>query len=87
MTSYVQGIDSSELRTHLRAAIASVKRTKKPLIVKHRNVPSVVLVDIDEYEDYLDARDPVLKKSIVRARKEVREGKVFAIEDIFGKVR
>ncbi len=87
MTTWIQGIDSSALRTNLRAAIATVKRTKRPLIVKQRNVPSVVLVDIDEYEDYLDSRDVALRASVARARKEVREGKIFAMEDVFGGVR
>ena len=45
------------------------------------------IVDIDEYEDYLDARDPALRTSIARARKEVRTSKVFTMDDVFGNVK
>ena len=85
--STIQSIDSSDLRAHFKAALLTVKRTKRPIIVKQRNVPTAVLVDIDEYEDYLDARNPVLLASVVQARKEVKLGKVFPMDDVFGNIK
>lgn len=84
--SSIQSIDSSDLRANFKSALATVKRTKKPLIVKQRTIPTAVLVDIDEYEDFLDAKDPALLLSLKKARKEAKSGKVFAMDDVFGKI-
>ena len=82
----LQSIDSSDLRANMKMALATVRRTKKPLIVKQRNVPTAVLVDIDEYEDYLETHDPALLASITKARKEARSGALYSLEDVFGTI-
>jgi prevent-host-death family protein len=83
----IQSIDSSELRAHFKEALSAVKRTKKPMVIKQRNIPTAVLVDIDEYEDYLDSRNPALLASITKARKEIKTGKVFSTDDVFGGIK
>lgn len=83
----IQSIDSSDLRAHFKAALSTVKRTKKPMLIKQRNIPTAVLVDIDEYEDYLDSRNPELLASITKARKEIKAGKVFSTDDVFGGIK
>ncbi len=82
----IKTIQASELRSAFKSALGHVKRTKEPLVITERGVPTSVLVSIDEYEDYLSARDPKFAASIKAARKEYRDGKVFTFRDVFGKI-
>ena len=84
MSTTIHTIHASDLRSGFADAIKMVKKTKCPLIVKQRNVPSCVLVDIDEYEDFLDLKNPRLAKSVAKARKESKEGKVLTFDAVFG---
>ena len=83
MKHVIHTIQSSELRSGFADALKLVKKTKKPLVIQKRNIPSAVLVDIDEYEDYLNSVDPGFLASIAKARKEARKN-VFSMNDAFG---
>ncbi len=79
----IRTIPASEFRGALKKALVYVKRTKKPLVITERGVPVAVLMDVDEYEDYVSASSPGFVSSIQRARNEYRKGKVFLYRDIF----
>ena len=83
MKHVIHTIQSSALRAGFADALKLVKRTKKPLVIEQRNVPSAVLVDIDEYEDYLNSIDPDFLAGVAKARKEAKR-KVFSMDDVFG---
>lgn len=80
----IKTIQVSELRNSFKDALSHVKKTKKPLIITERGIPTSVLVNIDEYEDYISAQDPELIASIKEARAEHKKGKVFSFSDVFG---
>lgn len=82
----IKTIQSSELRSSFKSALNHVTKTKKPLIITERGIPTSVLVSIDEYEDYLSAHDPKFVASIKVARAEHKKGNVFAFNDVFGKL-
>lgn len=82
----IKTIQASELRSGFKAALGHVKKTKEPLVITERGVATSVLVSIDEYEDYLSARDPELVASIKLARKEYKDKKTFSFTDVFGEV-
>ena len=82
----IKTIDSSDLRANWKDAMDHVKKTKKPLIVKQRNVPTAVLIGIDEFEDYLSSKDKEFLKSIKMARSEYAKGEVFDMEDVFADI-
>lgn len=82
----IKTIQASELRSSIKSALGHVKKTKKPLIITERGVPTTVLVSIDEYEDYLSAQDPAFVASIKVARTEHKKGKEFSFTDVFGKI-
>jgi prevent-host-death family protein len=79
-------IQSSELRSSFKSALSHVTKNKKPLIITERGIPTSVLVSIDEYEDYLSARDPEFVASIKKSRIEHKKGNVFGFNDVFGKL-
>jgi len=82
----IKTIDSSKLRSNFKDALDHVKSSKKPLIIKNRDIPTAVLIDIDEFEDYLSGKDAKLKKEIKKSRKEYKKGDVFGIEDVFANI-
>ena len=79
----IKTIQSTKLRNNFKDALAHVKETKQPLIITERGVPTSVLVDIDEYEDYLMMQDKDFVASVKRAEEEVRQGKFRTFEDVF----
>lgn len=80
----IKTIQVSELRNNFKDALTHVKKTKSPLMITERGIPTSVLVSIDEYEDYLSAQDPELIASIKEAREEYKNGKTFTFSDVFG---
>ncbi len=63
-----------------------VKKSKKPLIITDRNVPSAILIDIDEYEDLLMGKDKEYLASIKKARTQYAKGNVLDMTDVFADV-
>ncbi len=63
-----------------------VKKSKKPLIITDRDVPSAILIDIDEYEDLLSGKDKEYLLSIKTARLQYKKGSVLNMTDVFADV-
>lgn len=82
----IKTIQASELRNNFKSALDHVKKTKKPLVITERGVPTSVLVNIDEYEDFLATLDPDFLASIKVARSEYKKGNTFSFTDVFGSV-
>ena len=79
----IKTIDSSVLRANFKDAMSHIKTSKKPLIIKQKGVSTAVLIDIDEFEDYLSSKDKEFLASIKKARSEYSKGQVFNMEDVF----
>ena len=82
----IKTINTTNLRNNLKEATTYVRESKKPLIITERGVPTSVLVDIDEYEDYLESKDPSFLDSIKKARTEKSAGAVYSMNDVFGSI-
>ena len=79
-------INSTKLRNNFKDAMDHVKKSKKPLIVTERNVPTAILIDIDEYEDSLSGKDKEFLASIKRSRLQYLKGEVVDMSDVFADV-
>ncbi len=82
----IKTINTTSLRNNLKEATAYVRESKKPLIITERGIPTSVLVDIDEYEDYLEAKDSSFLGTIKKARAEKSAGVVYSMDDVFGSI-
>ena len=82
----IKTINTTNLRNNLKEATSYVRESKKPLIITERGVPTSVLVDIDEYEDYLEGRNTEYIVSVKKAREQIRKGQVFSMDDVFGSI-
>jgi prevent-host-death family protein len=82
----IKTIGATELRNNFKEALLQVKKSKKPLIITERGIATSVLVNIDEYEDYLNENNPEFVASIKKAKAEIAKGSVFSFDDVFGKI-
>ena len=82
----IKTINTTNLRNNLKEATNYVRESKKPLIITERGVPTSVLVNIDEYEDYLESRNGEYLVSVKKAREQIRKGQVHSMDDVFGSI-
>lgn len=82
----IKTIQATSLRNNFKSALKHVTETKKPLIVTERGIPTSVLISIDEYEDFLSSKNKTFQASIKQARAEYKNGDVFRMDDVFGKI-
>ncbi len=79
----IKTINATALRSNFRESMDHVKESKMPLVITERSVPTAVLMDIDEFEDLLSAKDKKYLASIKFARKEYAKGNVVNMHDLF----
>jgi hypothetical protein len=72
---------------HLGAIVKSVHIDKGYVILEKDGTPVVGLMDIDEFEDYLELQDEATKKIISECKREYIEGKSFPAEDLTDELR
>jgi PHD/YefM family antitoxin component YafN of YafNO toxin-antitoxin module len=73
----------TKARVHLGALIRRVHNNKEHFILEKDGIPVAALLDVDEYEDYLDMLDPDLKQQIKEGHEEYRQGKLSENLDNF----
>lgn len=82
----IKTINATKFRNNFKDTMDHVKSSKKPLVITERDIPSAVLIDIDEYEDMLSGKDKEFLLSIKRARSQYVKGQVFDMTDVFADV-
>ncbi len=82
----IKTINATKFRNNFKDTMDHVKKSKKPLIITDRDVPSAILIDIDEYEDLLTGKDKEYLASIKKARTQYTKGNVLNMTDVFADV-
>lgn len=54
-----------------------------PLIIEKNNMPEIVWISVDDYEDFLELKDPSFQKSIKKSRQEMKRGKAKTISALY----
>jgi len=55
--------------------VKRVHLNKEYVILEKDGIPLAGVMDIDEFEDYLELRDPKVRAAIAKSRQEHRSGK------------
>jgi len=71
----VQTLTISEARTKLEALVKRIHSKKDYVILKKDGIPVAGIMDIDEFEDYLELQDPKVERHIKKSTKEFLAGK------------
>ncbi len=71
----VQRLPITKARINLGAVVKRAHLGKEYFILEKAGIPIAGLMDIDEFEDYLELRDPMIRRHILRSGVEYRAGK------------
>jgi PHD/YefM family antitoxin component YafN of YafNO toxin-antitoxin module len=78
----VTTIPITKARVNLGALVTRVHLNKEYIILEKDRVPIAGIMDIDEFEDYLELQDPKVRAIIARGRQEYLAGKSQPVEDL-----
>ena len=74
-TIMTTSIPISKARTNLGAIVKKIRLGKGHVILEKDGYPIVGIMDIDEFEDYLDARNAEASKYTAKSRLELKAGR------------
>jgi len=73
---------TADARASLGTIVNDVNRTREYVVVERGGLPVAVIMDIDEFEDYLELRDPKTRERIATASREHRAGMSVPARDL-----
>ena len=71
----VQRLPLTKARINLGAVVKHVHVNKEYVILEKDGIPIAGLMDIEEFEDYLELRDPKIRRHIVKSQQAYTDGK------------
>jgi prevent-host-death family protein len=87
LSSRIRHVPLTQARASLGTIVNDVNRTSEYVVVERGGLPVAVIMDIDEFEDYLELRDPAARSRIAKASLEHRAGKSSPAEDLLPRLR
>lgn len=81
-TPMVQHLPITKARINLGAVVKRVHLNKEYVVLEKDGIPIAALMDIDEFEDYLELRDPKVRRAIEKSNTEYLAGKSFPAETL-----
>jgi PHD/YefM family antitoxin component YafN of YafNO toxin-antitoxin module len=85
--SMVERLPLTEARVHLGEVIRRIRLNKARIILEKDGIPVAGLLDIGEFEDYLELQDPKVREHIRRSYQEYRAGKGRPAEQLLAELR
>ena len=83
----VQRLRITQARIDLGAVIRRVRLNKEYFILEKDGVPVAGIMDIDEFEDYLELRDPKIRAHIRESYRQYRAGKSRPAHRLLAEIR
>lgn len=80
--SMVKRIPITRARNRLGEVVKGIRRKREYVILEKDGVPVVGIMDIEEFEDYLEVQDPEVQAHIRKSRAEHQAGKSFPAKDL-----
>lgn len=82
----VRHFSITKARIRLGDVVKRVHRDKEYVVLEKGGVPVAAIMNIDEFEDYLELQDPRVTRIIEEGTKEYRAGKSKPAEDLFAEL-
>ena len=83
----VRRLPITQARINLGALVKRVHLNNEYFILEKDGIPVVGIMDIDEFEDYLELRDPKVRKHIQKSKEEYLAGKSRPAEEFLKELR
>src|SRR6266436_2076066 len=83
----IRTVPISKAKISLNSLVKRVHRDKEYLILKDNGTPLAAVMDIDEFEDYLEVNDPRVRKEIELSNEDFRAGRFRPAEEFLEELR
>jgi prevent-host-death family protein len=87
VTPAVRTIPMTKARNNLGNLVTRVHHNKEYLILEKDGVPVVGIMDIDEFEDYLELNDPKARRAIEKSNEDIRAGRTRPARELLAELR
>lgn len=78
----IRHLPLTKFRTQLGNVIRRIHRDKEYVVLERDGMPVAAVMDIDEFEDYLELADPVVQREIEHSRKDIEAGRLVDAEEL-----
>ena len=83
----VQRLPLTKARINLGAVVKQVHVNKEYVILEKDGIPIAGLMDIEEFEDYLELRDPKIRRQIQKSQQAYTDGKSRSANHLLDELR
>ena len=83
----ISHIPITKARINLGAVVKRAHLKGEYFILEKDGIPIAGIMDADEFEDYLELRDPGVKKQIAASRKDFQAGRVRPVSDFIAELK
>jgi prevent-host-death family protein len=83
----IKHVGLSEARARLGAVIERVRVGKEYIVLEKAGKPVAALVDIEEFEDLLELRDPEMQRMIEESREDELAGRIRPARQLLAELR
>jgi PHD/YefM family antitoxin component YafN of YafNO toxin-antitoxin module len=83
----VRHLPITKARINLGAVVKQVHLNKEYVILEKDGIPIAAMMDVDEFEDYLELQDPEINRIIEEGRKEYLAGKCRPAEELLAEFK
>lgn len=83
----VRTIPITKARVNLGEVVKRVHLDKDSFVLEKGGIPVAAILDIDEFEDWLETKDPELKDRIRKGHKEYKKGKTVPLDKFLARIQ
>ena len=78
----IQRIPITKARINLGQIVRRVHVNKEYFVLEKDGIPVAGILDVDEFEDYLELRDPTVKRQIRESAKQYQRGETRDADEL-----
>jgi PHD/YefM family antitoxin component YafN of YafNO toxin-antitoxin module len=82
----VQTLPITKARINLGAVVKRIHLNKEYVILEKDGIPIAGIMDIDEFEDYLELQDPKVRREIEKSNEDIRAGRVRPARELLAEL-
>ena len=83
----VRTIPITKARVNLGEVVKRVHLDKDSFVLEKGGIPVAAILDIDEFEDWLETKDPGLKDQIRQGYEEYKKGKAVPLDKFLSQIQ
>ncbi len=83
----VERLPLTQARIHLGSIVKRAHLEKACFILEKDGIPVAALMDVDEFEDYLELQDPTVRGAIRKSRQDRERGRTRPLEHVLTALR